>query len=130
LYTAPGSAGTATIRAGSGTFSGAASVAVVTQAATTTTLAAGPVFYFGYFALTTLTVEITPNSGASLPTGTVDLLYNGSVLGSATIQIVNGVAIAQFTVEFFANGNYTFSAQYLGSASFQGSLSNSVTVAV
>jgi hypothetical protein len=33
---------------------------------------------------------------------------------------VNGVAIAQFTVKFFANGNYTLSAEYMGTPSFQG----------
>ena len=130
LYSAPASAGTATIRASSGTFTAGASVTIVTQTATTTTLSAGPVYYYGYYALETLTVEITPKSGTVLPTGTVDLFYNGAVLTSATIRIINGVAIAQFTIEYTANGDYTFTAQYLGSSSFQGSSSNPTTVVV
>jgi Bacterial Ig-like domain (group 3) len=64
------------------------------------------------------------------PGGTVDLLVDGSVLGSATVQVVNGVAEAVFTVEFFGTGSFTFSAQYLGSSQFQGSTSNAVTVNV
>jgi hypothetical protein len=78
----------------------------------------------------TFTVVISPASGSAAPGGTVDLLVNGNVLGSATVQMVNGVAEATFTVEFFARGNFTFSAQYLGSTQFQGSTSNAVTVNV
>jgi hypothetical protein len=98
---------------------------------TTTTLAAGPVHYHWYGPATeTLTVTITPGSGAVAPGGTVALLYDGNVLGTATVQVVNGVALATFDVEFFANGSYTFSAQYLGSGPFQGSASDAVTVTV
>jgi hypothetical protein len=78
----------------------------------------------------TFTVFINPASGPVAPGGTVDLLVNGSVLGSATVQVVNGVAEAVFTVEFFGTGSFTFSAQYLGSSQFQGSTSNTVTVNV
>jgi hypothetical protein len=55
---------------------------------------------------------------------------NGTVLGTAQVRVVNGVATATFTVEYFANGSYTFSAEYLGSGQFQGSTSNPVTVTV
>jgi hypothetical protein len=130
LYTAPGATGTATIQAKDARFSGSASVSVISQVATTTTLSAGPVYYYGYYALETLTVVIAPSSGTVPPTGTVDLFYGGSVLATATVQIVNGVATAQFNIEYFANGAYSFSAQYLGSSSFQGSTSNTVTVMV
>jgi hypothetical protein len=78
----------------------------------------------------TFTVVISPASGAVAPGGTVDLFVNGSVLGSATVQVVNGVAEATFTVEFFARGSFTFSAEYLGSSGFQSSTSNAVTVNV
>jgi hypothetical protein len=78
----------------------------------------------------TFTVAINPASGAVAPGGTVNLLVNGSVLGSATVQVVNGVAEATFTVEFFGTGSFTFNAQYLGSSQFQGSTSNAVTVNV
>ncbi len=77
-----------------------------------------------------MTVQIAPAPSGAVPTGTVQLFYGGAVLGTAVIQIVNGVAIAQFSVQFFANGTYTFSAQYLGSASSQPSSSNAVTVVV
>jgi hypothetical protein len=78
----------------------------------------------------TFTVVISPASGAVEPGGTVDLLVNGRVLGSATVRVVNGVAEATFTVAFFGRGSFTFSAEYLGSSLFQGSNSNAVTVNV
>jgi hypothetical protein len=78
----------------------------------------------------TFTAIISPASGTVTPGGTVNLLVNGHVLGSATVQVVNGVAEAQFTVEFFGPGSFTFTAQYQGSSQFQGSSSNDVTVNV
>ena len=78
----------------------------------------------------TFTAIISPASGYVEPGGTVELLVNGSVLGSATVQVVNGVAEATFTVEFLGTGSFNFSAQYLGSSQFQGSTSNDVTVNV
>jgi Big-like domain-containing protein len=58
----------------------------------------------------------------------VALIYNGTILGTARVRVVHGVATARFTVEFFGPGSYTFTAEYLGSTQFQGSSSNSVTV--
>jgi len=78
----------------------------------------------------TFTVTITPASGQLLPDGQVELLADGQVLGTASVQVVNGVATATFTVQFFGSGNYNFTASYLGSSSFQGSTSNSVGVTV
>jgi hypothetical protein len=78
----------------------------------------------------TFTVIISPASGTVAPGGTVNLLVDGSVLGSATVQMVGGVAEATFTVEFFGTGSFTFSAQYVGSSQFQGSTSNDVIVNV
>ena len=78
----------------------------------------------------TFTVVINPASGAAVPDGTVDLLVNGQVLGGATVQVVNGVAEATFTVAFFGPGSFDFSVQYLGSSQFQGSTSNDVIVNV
>jgi hypothetical protein len=78
----------------------------------------------------TFTVVINPASGTVAPDGTVELLVNGRILGSATVRTVNGVAEATFTVAFFGRGNFTFSAQYDGSSQFQGSTSNAVTVSV
>jgi hypothetical protein len=78
----------------------------------------------------TFTVVIDPSSGTVPPSGTVNVLVNGRVLGSATVQVVNGVAEATFTVEFFSRGSFTFTTQYLGSPQFAGSSSNAVTVNV
>jgi hypothetical protein len=78
----------------------------------------------------TFTAIINPASGTVAPGGTVNLLVNGRVLGSATVQVVNGVAEARFTVAFFGPGQFTFDAQYLGSSVFQGSTSNAITVTV
>jgi hypothetical protein len=78
----------------------------------------------------TFTVVISPASGTVAPGGTVNLLVDGSILGSAAVQVVNGVAEATFTVAFFGPGSFTFNAQYLGSSQFQGSSSNAVTVNV
>lgn len=103
-----------------------------TTIATATSLTAGTVQpgRRGRPATVTLTVTITPASGTVQPDGRVALLYNGSVLGTGTIRVVNGVATVSFTVEFFATGNFTFTAQYLGSTQFQGSTSSAVTVTV
>ncbi len=99
--------------------------------ATTTTLTAqvNPPHRFSPPTVT-FTAVISPASGTAAPGGTVELIVNGSVLGSATVNVVNGVAEATFTVEFFGTGQFTFSAEYLGSSAFQRSASNSVTVDV
>jgi hypothetical protein len=76
------------------------------------------------------TVTIAPGSGTLPPGGTVELELGGGVVATAQVQVVNGVATASFDVLFFAPGQYTFSAQYLGNSQFQGSVSNSVTVTV
>ena len=104
---------------------------VTAAVATTTTLTASPVHYHWYGpASTTLTVTITPASGQIPPTGMVELVYNGGVIGVGFVQIVNGEAIVRFNVLFYQNGSYTFTVNYLGSSKFQGSTSNSVTVSV
>ena len=72
-------------------------------------------------------VQITVTSP---PQQRPNLVANTVSLGSATVQVVNGVAEATFTVAFFGRGSFTFSAQYLGSSQFQGGTSNAVTVNV
>jgi hypothetical protein len=97
---------------------------------TTTTLTAGAVRYFGWYATETITVTVKPLSGTAQPGGTIELVYGGRVLGTATLHVVNGVETATFNVTYFANGNYTFSAQYVGASGFASSVSPPVTVAV
>jgi Bacterial Ig-like domain (group 3) len=98
---------------------------------TTTTLQGrvNPSSLFGVPTVT-FTVIVTPSSGTVEPGGTVNLLVNGTVLSSAAVQVINGVAEATFTVGFFGPGVFTFTAQYLGSSQFQGSTSNPVVVDV
>jgi hypothetical protein len=78
----------------------------------------------------TFTAIIRPASGTVAPSGTVDLIVNGRLLGRATVRVVNGVAEATFTVAFFGRGSFTFDTQYEGSSVFQGSTSNALTVTV
>jgi hypothetical protein len=96
----------------------------------TTTHLSGVVAHGYRYPAVTFTVTVTPSSGTAQPGGTVELLYNGTVLTSSPVRIVNGVAEATFTVMFSGRGNYNFTAVYLGSSSFQGSTSNSVGVQV
>jgi hypothetical protein len=101
------------------------------QVATTTTLQArvNPGSWFSPPTVT-FTAIISPASGAVEPGGTVDLIVNDIDLGSAAVRVVNGLAEATFTVEFFGPGTFTFTARYSGSSQFQGSTSNAVTVEV
>jgi len=102
--------------------------------ATTSTLTAGPVHYGSgrhhRYPTVNLTVTISPSTGSTQPNGVVELIYNGQVLGSARVHVVNGVAEALFTVQFSGSGSYSFTTQYMGTTNFQGSTSNSVTVNV
>jgi Bacterial Ig-like domain (group 3) len=92
---------------------------------TTTTITAGPVAYHWYSPPTVaLTVTISSGSGAVAPDGTVELKVNGSVLATARVHIVNGVATATFIVEFLGPGTFAFTANYRGSSQFQGSSTN------
>jgi subtilase family serine protease len=135
LYTAPSTAATDTIQAsvivGGNTVTGSTNVTVVNQSMTTTTLTGGPITYSRRSATQTVTIQVFPPPGSTTqPTGTVELIYNGTVLGTATLQIINGVATAKFNIQYSANGNYTFSAVYMGSSTYQGSTSSPLTVTV
>jgi hypothetical protein len=88
------------------------------------------VHYHWYGATTTLTVTISTASGQLPPSGVVQLVYNGGVIGTGFVHIVNGQAIVRFNVVFYQYGSYTFTVNYLGSTMFEKSTSNSVTVNV
>jgi len=99
---------------------------------TISTLVAGPVkrsWWFGP-ATETITVIVAPSIGTALPTGTVQLNYNGKTLGTATVKNVNGQAVATFNATFYASGIYNFSAVYSGSSSFATSKTSTVSVVV
>ena len=103
---------------------------------TTTRLTAGRVHYNrNGTASVALTVTVSPASGTVPPDGQVQLIYNGSVLATGTVKVVNGVAQVTFDVTFASYSNvywnyYTFSAGYIGSSHFGASSSQPVKVAV
>ena len=99
---------------------------------TVSTLVAGPIKRSSWFgpATGTITVFVAPGLGAALPTGTVQLNYNGKTLGTATVKNVNGQAVATFNATFYASGIYNFSAVYSGSSSFAASKTSTVSVQV
>ncbi len=75
----------------------------------------------------TFIAEVSP----SVPLGSyVELFVNGSELAVGRVKNIGGVDEAVFNVEFFAAGTYTFVAEYLGSGSYDPSMSNSLTVNV
>jgi hypothetical protein len=103
--------------------------------ATTTSISAGPVrYYYNGTATVKLTVRVSANSGATKPGGQVNLIYNGQVLATGTLQLINGVEQVSFNITFSSYSNYywnyyTFTASYGGSSQF-GASSASTTVAV
>jgi hypothetical protein len=97
--------------------------------ATTATLT-GTVDPNAFVPTVTFTVTLAPGSGQVAPSGTVTLEVGNTILGTANVRVVNGVATATFTVEFFGTGDFDFTAVYSGSSQFVGSVSNTVTVQV
>jgi hypothetical protein len=78
-------------------------------------------------AAVTLTATVTPASGTAVPTGTVNFIFGGTSLGSATL---NSAGVATFTTTSLPVGNDSITAQYSGDINFQASLSNTVVVDV
>ena len=103
---------------------------------TSTHLTAGRVHYNrNGTASVALTVTISPASGTVLPSGQVQLIYNGAVLGTGTVSVVRGVAQVTFNIRFSSYSTtswdyYVFSANYIGSTQFGASSSQPLTVAV
>lgn len=110
--------------------------AATTQTATATSLSAGRVRYYrNGTASVVLTARVTAASG-TVPAGSVvDLIYNGSILTTGKVQIVNGAAQVSFTVTFATYSlvswdYYTFTAAFEGTSKYAPSKSSSLTVAV
>lgn len=100
--------------------------------ATVATLVAGPVkrSWWQGPATAAIAVVVAPISGTAIPTGTVQLNYNGKLMGTATVKMINGQAVATFNARFYAAGIYNFSAVYSGSSSFAASKASKVSVIV
>jgi hypothetical protein len=77
------------------------------------------------------TVVLTATVSPTVPNGgTVDLLYDGSVISQARVRDIGGVDEVSWIVSFTAVGNYTFSAEYLGSGAYAASTSSALTISV
>jgi hypothetical protein len=91
----------------------------------------GAVDPFGRTPTVTFVATVTAESGTALPTGTVEILDGDTVLGTAKIEDVHGVAEVVFTVTFPpVPGVYGFSVVYVGTGTFATSTSNTITVTV
>ncbi|HEY1804172.1 MAG TPA: Ig-like domain repeat protein [Terracidiphilus sp.] len=73
----------------------------------------------------TLTATVTGNGGT--PTGSVNFLANGNVIGAGT---VNASGVATFTTSTLAAGTYSVTASYTGDANDAGSTSSPVSLVV
>jgi hypothetical protein len=123
LAGAPTAAGTYTVVA---TFAGstdygsasAQTTFSITQANTSTTLgsSANP---SALGQPVTLTATVSAQSpGAGTPTGTVTFQDGGTVLGTAALQVVNGIDEATFTTSALAAGSHSLTAAYSGDTNF------------
>ena len=112
--------------AGDGNFSASTSATVnqvVSQATTSTTLAASPNPANAGQSLT-FTATVTPIApGAGMPTGTVKFLDGGNTLGTV---VVNSAGNATFSSSLLARGSHGITAVYGGDTNFAGSSSSSV----
>ena len=73
----------------------------------------------------TFTANVTSNGGA--PTGSVNFLANGNVIGAGT---VNASGVATFTTSTLAAGTYSVTASYTGDTNDAGSTSAAVSLTV
>ena len=79
----------------------------------------------------TLTVQVGTAPGYSgSPTGTVTFKDGASVLGTATLSVVDGKMIATLTTSALPQGTRSISAVYSGDASFNGRTSGSIPISV
>jgi hypothetical protein len=101
-----------------------------TNVATVTSLTAA-VDPFSRVPTVTFVATVKGTSGKALPTGLVEVMDGNTLLGTAEIQDINGVAEVVFTVTFPPTpGVYTISVLFPGSTGLQGSTSNTITVTV
>jgi hypothetical protein len=79
----------------------------------------------------TFVATVTAESGSALPTGTVQIMDGNTVLGTAQIEDVHGVAEVVFTVTFPPVPSvYEISVVYVGTDTFATSTSKTITVTV
>ncbi len=72
----------------------------------------------------TVTVAVTPSKGTATPSGTIELLDNKKSIGASATLDAAGLYVFSFTAQnALLTGKYSFSARYLGSSHFAGSIS-------
>jgi large repetitive protein len=76
----------------------------------------------------TLTATVTPASGSTIPTGTVDFMNGSTSLGSATVDAAGTATLTG--VQFPTQGTYTLTADYSGDVNFNPSTSAAVSEVV
>lgn len=110
-----------------GSMSSAVTVNITSNSvATTTTLVASPLQAAAGDKVT-FTATVKPQSGNSVPAGSVTF-YDGAVsLGTATL---NGSGVATFATTSMASGAHSITASYGGSASSGSSISSATTVTI
>jgi hypothetical protein len=105
--------------------SGTVTVTLDPADATTTTLSVTPnPAYIGQ----TVTLTATVNSNIGYPSGSVNFIYQGQVLGTATL--VNGVGTFSASTSTLSSGAYIVSAQYTGNQTFAPSSSAATQVSI
>jgi hypothetical protein len=76
----------------------------------------------------TLTATVTPASGSTVPTGTVDFKDGSTSLGIATLDASGTATLSG--VQFATQGSYSLTADYSGDANFNVSTSTAVSEVV
>lgn len=72
----------------------------------------------------TLTATVTPASGSTIPTGTVDFMNGSTSLGTATLDATGTATLTG--VQFTTQGTYNLTASYAGDSNFNSSVSSTV----
>jgi hypothetical protein len=79
----------------------------------------------------TFVATVAADSGSALPTGTVEIKDGNTVLGTAEIEDVHGIAEVVFTIAFPPRpGDYEISVVFAGTGTFATSTSKAVTVTI
>lgn len=80
--------------------------------------------------VTSLKAVVKPVTGTGVPTGTVTFNDGGTVLGSTTLALANGVATAKLKVSFATMGSHSVTATFGGSTAYAGSTSLALVLTV
>jgi uncharacterized repeat protein (TIGR03803 family) len=108
----------------------AVAVTLKTKTQTATTLTASPNPAYSNQTLV-LTAQVKPKTGSAIPTGSVNILYDGGAIFNQALDS-HGTATLSFSVSGLLSlvppGDYILKAQYPGDANNAGSTSSPVTV--